>query len=265
VTHVLQMHAGRVAFAGPISQFERPILEASMKRNPTSQPVGEPIIELHDVRVQYGVKVVLEKLDWTVRSGERWAVLGPNGSGKSTLLSLLCGDHPQAYSNGVSLFGRRRGSGESIWDVKSRIGLLSPELHTYFPTKLTAELAVTTGWTDTQTPDRTRLPAANDALDRFGLAALAGRPFGTLSTGEQRLVLLVRALVKKPELLILDEPFQTLDDATLVKVREAINNELEPRQTLLFVSHHAHDLPGMIRQRLHLPRSTVEQSVSPAS
>src|SRR5204863_3517662 len=102
-----------------------------------------PIIELRNVTVAYE-RPILRDVTWTVRAGERWAVLGPNGSGKTTLLSLLCGDHPQAFSNDVRLFGRRRGTGERIWDVKRPVGLTSPEFHLYFTGPLTAERAAAT-------------------------------------------------------------------------------------------------------------------------
>src|SRR5207237_4851875 len=108
----------------------------------------EPIVELRNVTVAYGGRPALQDVSWTVRAGERWAVVGPNGSGKTTLLSLLCGDHPQAYANDVRLFGRRRGSGESIWDVKRSVGLVSPELHLYFSEPLTAAEAAATGFYD---------------------------------------------------------------------------------------------------------------------
>src|SRR5204862_3983991 len=100
--------------------------------------IGSPVVDLHHVTVKYGDRAALRNVSWTVRAGERWAVIGPNGSGKTTLLSLLCGDHPQAYSNDVRLFGRRRGSGESIWDVKRSVGLVSSELHLYYAEPLTA-------------------------------------------------------------------------------------------------------------------------------
>src|SRR5205823_11556327 len=139
----------------------------------------EPIVDLRDISVAYGERVVLRDVSWTVHRGERWAVLGPNGSGKSTLLSLLCGDHPQAYSNDVRLFGRRRGSGESIWDVKSRVGLLSPEFHLYFTEPLNAERVAATGFFDGVTVQPTT--AAQDATVRrlfaeFGIEQLIGRP-----------------------------------------------------------------------------------------
>ena len=108
----------------------------------------EPVIELRDVNVSHGGRTILRDITWTVCAGERWAVLGPNGSGKTTLLSLLCGDHPQAYSNDVRLFGRRRGTGESIWDVKRNVGLVSPEFHLYFTEPLTSERTAATGFFD---------------------------------------------------------------------------------------------------------------------
>jgi molybdate transport system ATP-binding protein len=190
-----------------------------------------------------------------VRAGERWAVLGPNGSGKTTLLSLICGDHPQAYSNDVRLFGRRRGSGESIWEVKRRIGLVSPELHLYYSEPLTAAQAAATGFYDVRayrpaTPDQ--VSAVREMFDHFGIAALAERPFGRLSTGEQRLILLVRALVKKPPILILDEPFQGLDTAAIRRAQDWLDGRLRPEQALVFVSHHAEEIPRTVSQCLYL-------------
>jgi molybdate transport system ATP-binding protein len=216
---------------------------------------GSPIIELHNVSVAHGGRTILSNIDWTVRAGERWAVFGPNGSGKTTLLSLLCGDHPQAYSNDVKLFGRRRGTGESIWDVKRRIGLLSPEFHLYFSEPLNAERVAATGFFD-GVADRPTTPEQNRAVQElfaeFRLSHLNGRPFRQLSTGEQRLVLLVRALVKRPELLILDEPFQSLDGSAMRFARGWLDTRLGADQTLLFVSHFEEELPASIGQRMDL-------------
>jgi molybdate transport system ATP-binding protein len=216
---------------------------------------GDPIVELRDVKVAHGGRTILRDINWTVRAGERWAVFGPNGSGKTTLLSLLCGDHPQAFANDIRLFGRARGSGETIWDVKNRIGLLSPEFHLYFSEPLAAERVAATGFFDgvadrPTTPDPNR--AVTDLFEEFGIRHLFGRPFRQLSTGEQRLVLLVRALVKRPELLILDEPFQSLDGATMRHARDWLDRRLAPDQTLLFVSHDEEELPRSIGQRLEL-------------
>lgn len=220
-----------------------------------SGSLREPIIELRNVSVAHGGRTILSHIDWTVRAGERWAVFGPNGSGKTTLLSLLCGDHPQAYSNDVKLFGRRRGTGESIWDVKRRVGLLSPEFHLYFSEPLNAERVAATGFFD-GVADRPTTPEQNRAVQElfaeFRLSHLNGRPFRQLSTGEQRLVLLVRALVKRPELLILDEPFQSLDGSAMRFARDWLDSRLGEDQTLLFVSHFEDELPRSILHRLNL-------------
>src|SRR5207245_350620 len=136
--------------------------------------------------------------------------------------SLLCGDHPQAYSNDIRLFGRKRGTGESIWDIKRRIGLLSPELHLYFTEPLSAAQVAATGFFDIlalRLTTRTHDAVIAELFEHFGLTALADRLFSRLSTGEQRLVLLVRALVKEPPLLILDEPFQGLDVETIERAK----------------------------------------------
>jgi molybdate transport system ATP-binding protein len=187
-------------------------------------------------------------------------VLGPNGSGKTTLLSLVCGDHPQAYANDVRLFGRRRGTGESIWEVKRRIGLVSPELHLYFTEPLTAERTAATGFFDGVT-DRPTTPDQDAAVGRlfaeFRLSDVAGRPFARLSTGQQRLVLLVRALVKVPELLILDEPFQGLDRPAIEYARGWLDGNLRTDQTLVFVSHHPDEVPRTVTRALRLDGGRV--------
>jgi molybdate transport system ATP-binding protein len=203
--------------------------------------------------------MVLEGLDWTVREGERWALWGGNGSGKSTLLSLICGDHPQAYANQIELFGRRRGSGESIWEIKRRIGLLSPELHLFFHEPLTAWQTAATGFLDHMTyspPTPDQRSALETMFAEFRLTALRDRPFRTLSTGQQRLVLFVRALVKRPDLLILDEPFQALDRETIDHAKAWLDTHLNPTQTLIFVSHHLEELPSTLTHILRLRSST---------
>lgn len=224
---------------------------------------GEPVLELRNVTVRYGEKRILEAISWQVHRGERWALLGPNGSGKTTLLSLICGDHPQAYANEVFVFGQRRGTGESIWDVKRRIGLVSPELHLYFTTPMNAETAAATGFFDVVTPRATTLEQnaiVHQLFAEFGLTDVIGRPFARLSTGQQRLVLLVRALVKSPELLILDEPFQGLDRAAIDHAKAWLDANLLADQTLIFVSHLADEIPASVTHELRLDLGRVVTS-----
>src|SRR5262245_49158134 len=179
VTHVLELTDRRATFRGTRNLYQPPAgVTGTMQPAPRSAAagVGEPVIELRNVNVMYGGKAILRGIDWTVRAGERWAVVGPNGSGKTTLLSLICGDHPQAYSNDVVVFGRRRGGGESIWDIKRRIGLVSPELHFYFSEPLTADRAAATGFFDVlvaRRPTPEQDGTVRDLFDYFGLAAVA--------------------------------------------------------------------------------------------
>ncbi|VTR93450.1 abc transporter : Uncharacterized protein OS=Mucor circinelloides f. circinelloides (strain 1006PhL) GN=HMPREF1544_02450 PE=4 SV=1: ABC_tran: ABC_tran [Gemmata massiliana] len=239
---------------------------AVLSPSPLRGGVGEglqaatPVIELRNVTVAHAGHTILDRVSWTVRAGERWAVLGPNGSGKTTLLSLLCGDHPQAYSNDIQLFGRRRGTGETIWDVKRNVGLLSPEFHLYFTEPLTADRATATGFFDA-VADHDTTPEQNarvgELFAAFGITHLAGRAFKALSTGEQRLVLLARALVKRPPLVILDEPFQGLDATATARGRLWLETEIGPDQTLLFVTHELSELPGTVNQTLRLQKGRV--------
>ena len=270
VTHVLELDRLTIRWQGRSRDFrlresdcrlEDPIAPSSDRLSDDGNgEEGAALVELRNVRVAYDDRGILEDVSWTVRAGERWAVLGPNGCGKTTLLSLLCGDHPQAYSNDIRLFGRTRGSGESIWDIKRNVGLVSPELHLYFSEPLTAGQTAATGFFDVLAFRRTT-PAQDAAVrtlfDHFGIAALAERPFARLSTGEQRLVLLVRALVKQPPLLILDEPFQALDGALVRRARAWLDRRLRPEQALIFVSHHAEEIPQTVNRRLRLAGGRV--------
>ena len=199
-------------------------------------------------------------MTWTVRRGERWHLAGPNGAGKSTLLSVVVGDHPQAYSNDVRLFGRRRGTGDTVWEVKRRIGFVSPEFYLTFGEPLTARRAAATGFTDTLVSPRTtpsQDAAVADLFAAFGLTGVAEVPFARLPGGAQRLVLLARALVKRPDLLVLDEPFQGLDADGLSRVRGWLAAHLRPEQALVLVTHHADELPAGLTHTLRLDGGRV--------
>jgi molybdate transport system ATP-binding protein len=272
VTHVLELEQLAVRWQGPRSDFLSRMAKCAAtggspvaRLGPGEPPTASaPIIELHNVNVAYDGKPVLRDISWMVRPGERWAVLGPNGSGKTTLLSLLCGDHPQAYANDIRLFGRQRGSGESIWEIKQRVGLVSPELHLYFSEPLTAAQTAATGFFDVLAYRPTT--AEQDAIVRelfthFEIAGLSVRPFQKLSTGEQRLVLLIRSLVKQPPVLILDEPFQGLDGRFIERLQNWLDERLRPDQTLLFVSHYAAEIPRTVNHRLRLEQGQVVELV----
>jgi molybdate transport system ATP-binding protein len=271
VTHVLELDRLTASSLGPrrVDEGDGAALGTAAELLPllarqAPRPPGPPVVELRNVTVAYGDRIALRDVSWTVRAGERWAVVGPNGSGKTTLLSLLCGDHPQAYANDVQLFGRRRGSGESIWDVKRSVGLVSSELHFYYAEPLTAAQVAATGFRDVlayRPPTLDEGAAVVDLFEQYGIAPLAGRRFDRLSTGEQRLVLLVRALVKQPPLMILDEPFQGLDRAKTERARDWLDARLRPEQTLIVVTHDAAEIPRTVSHELRLDDGRIVSSV----
>jgi len=248
---------------------------------------GGEILRFRDVSISYGGRTILQPLNWTVHEGERWALSGPNGSGKSTLLSLVCADNPQAYACNIELFGHRRGTGESIWQIKKHIGYVSPEMHRAYLKDIPAINVVASGLRDTiglwnlsnsllnERPSKSPLKGDLQGQDSlplregrggssgllldwmrvFGVDGVADRSFLQLSSGEQRLCLLARAFVKDPELLILDEPLHGLDDTNRQLVRQIIKQFCErPHKTLVMVTHYEEELPDGITNRLVLPQ-----------
>lgn len=218
-------------------------------------PNGDVVVELDRVSIRHGTTTLLSDLSWTVRRGERWAIVGRNGSGKTTLISLLCGDHPQAFSQRVSLFGTRRGSGESIWDVKRRVGLVSPEWHLYFSEPLTVRQTIASGFTETLVaPAMTdeQQAAVNAIAGELNMEAWLDRPFRQVSSGEQRLTLIARSLVKQPELIVWDEPFQCLDERSIRRVMRLLDRRVGRGQTMLFVTHDPAELPPGFSRTLRL-------------
>ena len=217
------------------------------------------VIDMHQVAIRYGERTILSNLDWQVRQGERWALSGQNGSGKSTLLSLVCADNPQSYACDIALFGHRRGSGESIWEIKRRIGYVSPEMHRSYQRDLPAINVVASGLKDTVglyvRPSQTDLEQSRWWMRLFCVEQLASRSFLHLSSVEQRLVLVARAFVKDPVLLILDAPLHGLDDQNRHLVRNIIETFCQrPGKTLIMVTHYEEELPPCINKRLYLKR-----------
>ena len=230
----------------------------SSSRRAADDPASSTeIVRLNKVTIRYGERTILKDLDWVVRKGEHWSLTGPNGSGKSTLLGLVCADNPQSYACDISLFGRKRGSGESIWDIKKHIGYVSPELHRSFKRDITAERIVANGLRDFHglftKANEEEIRTARKCLERFGAGHLAGTSFLNMSSGEQRIVLLARAFVKNADLLILDEPFHGLDDENVRMVRGIIEEYCQnPDNTLLMVTHRMEELPSCIDHNLTL-------------
>ena len=227
---------------------------------PQPTPSDAPIvIDMHDVTIRYGSHTILQSLDWQVRRGERWSLSGRNGSGKSTLLSLVCADNPQSYACDITLFGHQRGSGESIWQIKKRIGYVSPEMHRSYMRDLPTLNVVASGFKDTVglyvRPTDTEKALCRRWLSLFGIEHLAERSFLSLSNGEQRLALVARAFVKNPDLLILDEPLHGLDDSNRERVKQIIECYCrQPEKTMVMVTHYEEDLPECITHKIHLQR-----------
>ena len=220
----------------------------------------QKVVEMKDVCIRYGERTILKDLSWTVMNGDRWALSGQNGSGKSTLLSLVCADNPQSYACDITLFDRPRGSGESIWDIKKHIGYVSPEMHRSYKRDLPAIRIVASGLMDSiglyAVPNEQDYEKCRWWLDIFGIGHLAERRFLQLSSGEQRLILLARAFVKDPQLLILDEPLHGLDLWNRRLAKDIIETFCQRRnKTMIMVTHYETELPKGITKKLFLARN----------
>ena len=264
ISHVLAVSDGKVLFQGrreevlTPAQMER--LYPSILPPSFSFPAGkggsakadqtrpDVLVSMEDVRVQYGDTTILDGLSWTMKSGENWVILGPNGCGKTTLLNLVTADNPQAYANKIYLFGRRRGSGESIWEIKRRTGYVSSELQIRYRKPISAFEVVLSGFFDSVglyrdfTAEQKEI--AEQWLEILGIADKSDRVFNQLSYGEQRMVLLARSLVKMPRILILDEPCQGLDRVNRRLILDAIDViGAHSQSSILYVTHYPDEIP----------------------
>ena len=220
---------------------------------------SDEVVGMNKVSIIYGERTILKELDWTVRNGERWALSGQNGAGKSTLLSLVCADNPQSYACDISLFGNPRGSGESIWDIKKHIGYVSPEMHRSYHRDIPAIRIVASGLKDTvglyAKPNESEYDICRLWMKIFGLEGKENTSFLKLSSGEQRLVLVARAFVKDPQLLILDEPLHGLDNRNRRLIKDVIEAFCRRRnKTLIMVTHYKEELPACIDHSIFLMR-----------
>lgn len=245
---------------GPVPVFARP----RPPRSPEPGTAGEDgprtnLVEMRDVTVRYGGVHALRRLNWTMKRGQNWAVVGPNGSGKTTLLRLIYADIPQAYANEIYLFGKRRGTGESIWEIRRRIGMVGSELQIHYRRPLCALDVVCSGFHDSvglfRRVDARQEDAGRRWMSTLGIAELASRPFDRLSCGEQRMVLIARAVVKSPELLLLDEPCQGLDRRHRRQVLDLIAAIGARTATqMVYVTHHETDIDPCFTRKLRMPQ-----------
>ena len=256
-----------ISSPGDVPDFINQVIELTSAQDALSKPAPllrsfdpfETAVKMEKVQIKYGSKTILSDFSWKVKRGERWAIKGPNGAGKSTLISLITADNPQAYSQDITLFDRKRGTGESIWDIKRKIGYLSPELHLYFKEGGSCFSVVASGLFDTlglfKRLSEEQTAQVNHWMQVMGIAHLKERSFLQISGGEQRMVLITRALVKNPELLILDEPCQGLDRVQTEHLKSVLDYLAENSEmTLLYVSHYDRDIPSCLNQLLELKR-----------
>ena len=271
ISHVLAVSDGKVLFQGrredvlTPSQMERlypPSITPSFSLptgtgdlKPVAPARTEILVSMEDVRVKYGNTTILDGLSWTMKSGENWVILGPNGCGKTTLLNLITGDNPQAYANKIYLFGRRRGSGESIWEIKRQTGFVSSEFQIRYRKPISAFEVVLSGFFDSVglyrdfTTEQKEI--AEQWLDVLGIADKSERVFNQLSYGEQRMQLLARSLVKMPQILILDEPCQGLDRINRSRILDTIDVIGGHSQTnIIYVTHYPDEIPACMTDML---------------
>jgi len=256
VSQLVVLSRGRPIFRGtPEAFLARGARGAGGQHDRTPPPVNldggapppdpaVPLVRLAAGRVQYGEQIVFEGIDFTVWPGGHTLIEGPNGSGKSTLLEMITGDHPQAYSNDLHLFGRRRGSGESVWDIKKNVGIVSARLHRDYRVGGSVEDVLLSGLYDSigvyrqPTPgDRSR---ARAWLAWLELDLEPGAAFRELSFGQQRLVLIARAAIKVPPLIVMDEPTSGLDGDKRLRVLDLVASLCtQQKSTVLMVTHRA--------------------------
>lgn len=203
---------------------------------------GAILIQMNQVSVCYQERPIVNNINWTIKKGEFWQLIGPNGSGKSTILSLLTGENTKGYGQDLSLFGNKKGSGESIWDIKKQIGYFATTMTDLYEKKHTLEQMILSGFFDSiglyVQPSTTHKKIVGQWLDLIEMSHLKNKVFNQLSIGQQRLALIVRAILKHPPLVILDEPLEGLDDTNAALITQLINTLLsETTMTIIYVSH----------------------------
>ncbi len=233
-----------------------------MPRAPHPANTGEKIIEIRNVTVYRGDTRVFNGLSLDFRRGENSVILGPNGSGKSTLLKLLSREvYPVAdHGSTVRLFGRERWN---VWDLRAHLGIVSNDLqHEYAGYALGLNVVLSGLHSSIDVwPHEHFAPAeiarAGEIMDRLGVAELRERPFGAMSTGQQRRCLLGRALIKDPDTLILDEPTGGLDLTATFQYLEIIRRLMRDGKTVILVTHHIHEIPPEIGRVVLLKQGRV--------
>ena len=220
---------------------------------------SQPLVRLTDLTIKYDEFVLIDKLNWTIEPNQHWQLSGPNGAGKTAVLSIITGDHPQCYNNDILVFGFQRGQGESIWQIKQFIGYVSTALQWEYRVQISLRNVIISGFYDSiglysKASDRQK-SIADQWLALLGMSDRADQPFQKLSYGDQRLLLIARAMVKHPPLLILDEPCLGLDDINRQLVLALIEKICAGSETaVIYVNHHPQDKIAGIENYLGLAK-----------
>ena len=272
ITHVAVLGEGKISEGIPRHEFKKERYSSkSVARNIPELvhllSMGDMlaydiIVAMENVTIAYGDKTILKNVNWKVKQGERWMLLGANGAGKSTLLSLINGDNPQAFANKIILFDQKKGCGESIWDIKKKIGFVSPELFQYFPMESSCLQVIESGFYDTlglyRRSGEKKAALCYQWMQVLEIDEFAGALFKNVSVSIQRLCLLARALVKNPPLLIFDEPCQGMDDEQQERFRYLIDAICEKSNvSLIYVSHYESEKPSCVTRMLKLDQGRV--------
>ncbi|MGZ3756050.1 MAG: ATP-binding cassette domain-containing protein [Mucilaginibacter sp.] len=274
ITHIATLEKGVITRTIPIKDYD-PVqftdnradqidkIELSELLNMKSDTSSyQQIVDMKNVHIQYGATVILDQVNWQIQPGEHWALLGANGAGKSTLLSLINGDNPQAYANDIILFDKKRGTGESIWDIKKKIGFVSPELHQYFPTDNSCLQVIESGYYDTlglfRQSSKEKAAIALRWMKALEIDQYARILLKNIPASAQRLCLLARALIKNPDLLIFDEPCQGMDTHQQQHFKNLVDTICSlSNATLIYVTHYQHEIPGSVDKVLKLDKGKV--------
>ncbi len=222
------------------------------------------LIDFKDVSVRFGTKTVLQHIKWNIKKGSFWQLIGKNGSGKTTMLSMITGENPKGYGQELFLFGKKKGSGETIWDIKKTIGYFTPAMTDKFNGYHTIENMLISGFNDSIglyiKPTEAQLRLTKEWLLLLDLWKVKDTLFHNLSMGQQRLVMTTRAMIKHPLLLILDEPTAGLDDASAKLVVALVNKIAKESNTAtIFVSHRRE--PGLDPDYIYELEMTSEGSI----
>lgn len=277
ITHVIEFANKEISFCGPREDYEKQLAARENQLAMTeeeekafkelfggallhvgAEPVEAqtPLVQMTKVNVSWSENHVLRDLSWTVNKGEHWLIQGPNGSGKTTLLELITGDNMQVFCNDVKLFGKKRGSGETIWDIKKRLGIVSYRLHVEYRMLGGTSLlnVIISGFRDSiglyEAAKDSEIALAKKWLALGGFAGRENESFGNISYGEQRAILILRSAVKSPELLILDEPCHGLDENFRAKILHLM--ELIGQGGTTTMLHVTHDPSEILKCEKHV-------------